>query len=574
MRMTAVFVVLAFVVAVTGVWAEVVVTTHVHTQFSDGNRTIRETVEIAGENGAQAVILSDHAEIIDLEHVYLDVYPVDWSVDKPRILLGKDEVGVANWVRRVGELYSLPLIPGMEVGLGETRSSHLLYWGGDLSAYEEVVELSKTSNFSPESAVQRLASMASQNGAVLVEAHPFNRSYPYTETVVRASGLTWGIEFFNGTVSEQKRGFERMVGLQAQLPDQHMIATGGADWHGDAYEILANLSRFTSMGMSSVTFLPSLVGDYDPQLWRRTIAVRCPDVSQSSIMDALRDGRCYAAFDGGRSENRILSASAMPGESFQPTPQNRIFSMQIQGLGVNDEVRIGVAGRDGQAQQAVVSGNPKVEGGVGKIAFDLNEICPREENCGWWLFVMTPEVVTSAIEILPWPVEQIAQTPPRTTPPVVRPPTAQPPVATPPATQDPLALISQYQRRYYGEKIYEGSTVWRWVTRGHTIKAWAGFDANWVGRIVVCFDGIWRDIPIQLNGDDGFVSGEAMVEPYSFILGLNGSRRAVWRSIDFHTEEYGNSNPSAFELHLVGDYDNITEWVQGVSMKYLVLQRL
>ena len=267
-------VVAVLVLAATGAGAEIVVSTHLHSNHSDGMGTMQEVVDIARQNGAQVAIISDHAEMVNLDYVYLDVYPWAWSVDKPRprLLIQHKEPGVDNWIARIRESYPIPVVPGMEVGLGETRSSHLLYWGGDLSAYTEVVEISKTSNFFGEAALEGLALLALRNGAVLIEAHPFNKDYPYTEKVIRAPGLTWGIEFFNGTVAEQLEGFRRMVRLQSQMPDQHLIATGGTDFHWSYADVLTNLSHV----LEGINFQRG--NSFEPCMWRRTVAVRCPDV--------------------------------------------------------------------------------------------------------------------------------------------------------------------------------------------------------------------------------------------------------------------------------------------------------
>jgi hypothetical protein len=134
--------------------------------------------------------------------------------------------------------------------------------------------------------------------------------------------------------------------------------------------------------------------------------------------------------------------------------------MKIRGLEASDVVVIGLVDRKGGIQKWSVSGKRKVESGVATVAFDLRETCPKDNNCGWWLFVMTPRVVTSAIEILPWKEERVIKALPqasKTTPGTA---SSKP---SPAQSDNPMAGCAEI---WYGRSVLE--------VKGEKVEAWVG----------------------------------------------------------------------------------------------------
>ncbi len=428
--------------------AEVTVATHIHTQYSDGYDSMTGAVANAQKAGAQAVVVSDHAEMVNSEYVYYNAYGGAASVDN-RFILSHKEPGVDGWARSVSEQYPIPVIPGMEVGLGEGRKSHLLFWGGLPECYRRVVSLAEV-GANLATVPRNLAIHAEANGAVLVQAHPCSSEYPFTAEVP-VSGATYGVEFFNcfNSESEQARTFNRLLELQAGCANA-VIATAGSDWHGgydQAMDVLSCLGEAATRFNLTVTGMRFVFSNrdegamYRPSLCRHTIVQS--DNHPRAIMSAIMEGRCYASFEPDGASHRVVDASVMPGGRFQPTDQDSNFWMKIRGLGSTDEVRIGLVSKTGRIRNANLTGGNHTEGGIGILGFDLREICSREDNTGWWLFVMTPRIVTSAIEILPWSGQEETVS-------------APPPDATqssaPAQSQDPWTLISGYPHRYIGSE--------------------------------------------------------------------------------------------------------------------------
>jgi len=409
-----------------------VVNAHEHTTHSDGYHTMGEVAEANKKHGAQATIISDHAEMINKEYALFDTYPKVFLSGFEQFMMPHRDPGVHSWIEDMKKSYSLPLTPGMECGLGAERRSHLLFWDDDPQTFWKVVAFTEGGESDPDTAATNLANLAASCGGVLVRAHPFNNSYPFTVNVPYVEGVTYGVEFFNGTWAQQWSCLRLMVEMQAHT-NRPIIATGGADWHGDPYEVVRRLLKIYNP-VTAPFLEPYLYGDFNPQLLRRTI-IGAAGENRMLLIEGLRAGRCYAAFDPSMDRpSRITFASAMPGEKFQISAQNYRFRLGVSGLFDNDKVWVGVMGKDGRGRIAP-STDPSsgVTHSGGDVEIDLTRFCSKETNCGWWLFVMTPRVVTSAIEILPFEREQIVQTPPATTTPPVTPPSTLP--ATPPTTQ-------------------------------------------------------------------------------------------------------------------------------------------
>lgn len=484
-----VIVCLAFVVSTSTGWTmDIAVTAHVHTKFSDGNSDVEKVVQDAVSNGGQVLIISDHAEMVNEAYKYYDAYPL-WPFDhnypenpgsKQRILMSSDTT-LEDWIQAMGQRYQLPVIPGMECGLGPGHKSHLLFWGGQSEDYRTVVYLEGHAQDEPERTLERLILLAAQKGAVLVQAHPCNSSlfYPFRYQMNPVEGSLFGVEFFN-TMSEgeQQDTFERLLEVQS-VCDFPVIATGGSDWHGNwdvAADVLYGLgslaSQLNPMAWSAKFILPSREENmvYRPSLARRTI-VLADSCSSVDVMAGLRASRCYACFEPGGQRNRILSAAAMPGESFQPTPDNPFFRIRVTRLGDSDPVTLGIVGKDGQTSSRKYNGERfhlAVDGST-LLSVDLRELCSRQVNCGWWLFIMTPRIVTSAIEILPWSEtrpetrQEVRQLQAPETEAISQPSPPAQPTQKPAQSDDPMAGCSEV---WYGEPVVQHENEF--------IQAWAG----------------------------------------------------------------------------------------------------
>ncbi len=469
---------LAFVVS-SGWSMDVTVTTHVHTKFSDGIFTVQKAVQEAASSGGQALIISDHAEMVNEAYKYYDAYPL-WPFDhnypedpgsKQRILMSSDTT-LEDWIQAMKQSYQLPVIPGMECGLGPRHKSHLLFWGGQPDDYRNIVYLEGHAQDEPERTLERLILLAAQKGAVLVQAHPCNPPllYPFRYQMVPVEGSLFGVEFFNTISEEEQRDtFGRLLEVQS-VCDFPVVATGGSDWHGSwdvTADVLVQLnmlaSRFHPMARSVELILPSREENslYRPSLARRTI-VLADSSSSVDIMAGLRSSRCYACFEPSGQRNRVLSASVMPGGSFQPTSDNPFFRIRVTGLRDSDPVILGIVGKNGRTSTQKYNSerfHPATDDST-LLSVDLRELCSRQVNCGWWLFIMTPRIVTSAVEILPWSEqsEQEVKAPAPETEMNTQP---SPPVQRPTQPADPMAGCSEV---WYGESLlkWEGA-VQAWV---------------------------------------------------------------------------------------------------------------
>lgn len=300
-------------------FGEVPVVIHLHTTFSDGHGGVSETAQKAFDAGAEAVVITDHAEMISDADDYL---------------------AAINAADRESSFSGRRVIPGLEIGMGESRHNHLLFVGGDTMAevgpaferytvmgsfrrngvrpllYRFLVALSKNLLASEDgmtlgqldTILGDIARLAADSGAVTIAAHPTHDAglVQYNFSLL-LDGVT-GLEFFNYGALDAPKWTSDEVGLLGR-GCRPFTVTAGADYHGG----------IASLGAA-------IVGYYTPELSRFTVVDSAND--PNSIVEAVSGGRCYATFADARMKSG--PGYARPGEKCDPTT---LVKIGFAGLG-------------------------------------------------------------------------------------------------------------------------------------------------------------------------------------------------------------------------------------------------
>lgn len=306
--------------------------THAHTNHSDGEHPASYVLERAKEAGADSVITTDHAEMLDKDSLSMRLF--NYSLAPQNLLTWNKIVGFWPWF---DDLHSLGMTKGLEVGLGEKRTSHVLYMGGnDMIAANVLYRGCKESNaFSyvygasnlescekkvgkvgPEEIAQKLKRIADASGAVLVAAHPLSPKYPFTI----GTQLVDAVEVFDPSpvCFNREWGLPVLKELAKFSNGQKPLAlVSGSDYHGESTDRL---------GLQHENVFPSLR--------RHTIF---PELSSKDagngymIASHIRQRKCYATLG----DARIKSMTVWPGGTFAPTNATTPFRVEFTNAKAN-----------------------------------------------------------------------------------------------------------------------------------------------------------------------------------------------------------------------------------------------
>lgn len=338
---------------------------HGHTNFSDGTSTFDDLLARFHSAGHQLVGISDHAEMINSTH------------GKP--YQSVKEFGVNSWVSQVA---SYPdIVPGVECGLGVGRKTHVLFYGGFLKSYPDIVsEVEKFGENNPREALRWLRDYADINareaGTVLIAAHPVCVFYPFTQPF----DLMDGVEVFDGITSDPVEEIKTIARMRKARQKPLAVITG-SDFHG--------------MGISR---LSEAVGDttqdrYQPALERRTFVHA---ISRDGVPRAIRDAECYAVFQYGR----IVSTTAWPGGKQDP---NDIFKLVCTKMNrrLGDSAFVLIVGRNGKTVTA--DAPMRWSGSETTLLLDLRGT-PRDviRDGAFMYLLIAGQLATSGVEVLPY----------------------------------------------------------------------------------------------------------------------------------------------------------------------------
>jgi len=343
---------------------------HYHSDFSDGTSSIDEATEYMLSGGNRYALLADHAEMI--------------SRTTPLTHQSHKSSGYGPWLATTMGIDGC--VPGLECGLGPSHGSHLLYYGGLSSIIGAACITESSGENDPDRAFRIIRECANDSGAVLIAAHPTCVAYPFR--VLNAD--IDGIEVFDSFGKDAATDLYFLKDLKVARSKPMAIVTG-SDYHGP------DVSRLNAVGKYVAGTGNFTTATYAPWNLRRTY-VDCS--SKHQIVQAIKSGRCYAAF----ADARITSASVCPGDKIEATQ-----SIEIDYTGVPIGPGIGnvifAMGRSGANHQQ----NSVTDHFDGTFRFDPTTLPPPVLKDGCYLYILIGKVIaTSAIEILPYnkPKEQ------------------------------------------------------------------------------------------------------------------------------------------------------------------------
>lgn len=375
-------VVVAVAVVAVPCWGrDVVVSLHNHTYYSDGFDSPEEVCEKAIEAGAEVVAINDHAEM------------VDWTVLPQYGNLKKRHFGVDSWARDLDlarqrcEQLGRKLIYGAELGIGQSRHNHALAWIAPESpeAARRLALMSQLANTlggldDGECAMAMKNSRFYETANVsFAAAHPTNGSYPFD--------FGWQMDVYE-TFNHYRDNASTFdyIAANAGSPPRPKSIVAGTDYHCGAGTAISAFVAQSSAG-----------NRYLPEMYRFTIA-RADDNSATSVLQAIRERRCYAAFMNAR----ITDASCWPGEECLA---GKPLRMEVEGIGFDTRNYFGGSDANTVYVLAINAASGLSlrweENFTSGGGFRVN--LPRLDDGGRWFVYLdiSHQIVTSAITVLP-----------------------------------------------------------------------------------------------------------------------------------------------------------------------------
>ncbi|OQA51803.1 MAG: hypothetical protein BWY43_00811 [candidate division WS2 bacterium ADurb.Bin280] len=337
---------------------------HYHSNFSDGVSSIEDATAYMISSGNRYALLSDHAEMINKT--------ASMSHQSQKMS------GYGSWLATAMSVDGC--VPGLECGLGPSHGSHLLYYGGLMSAITVASVTAQSGESSPPEALETIEKCARESGAALIAAHPTCAAYPFKMLDADIDG----VEIFDSFGKDAATDLYFLKKLKVARIKPMAVVTG-SDYHGP------NVSRLNAIGKYLADTGNFSATMHAPWNLRRTY-VNC--ASKHQIAEAIRSRRCYAAF----ADARITSASVCPGDVIEATEQIVIDYTGVPfGPGVGNVIfAVGKNGTDHQ-QNAVTDHFD------GTLRFDPTSLPAPVLKDGCYLYFLIGKVIgTSAIEVLPY----------------------------------------------------------------------------------------------------------------------------------------------------------------------------
>ena len=363
----------------------IVVSLHNHTYYSDGFDSPEEVCRKAIAAGAEVVSINDHAEMID------------WTVLPQYCNLIKWHSGATNWARdldlarQMCEQFGKKLIYGAEVGIGVKRHNHLLVWvppemDGAADTLRFLVTLSTMADGMSREECSNLVREVrdlEEDGMAFAAAHPTNGDYPFE------SG--WFIDIYEtfNHYHDNASTFD-YIAANAGSPPRPKSIVAGTDYH---CEVGTVISAFVAKSRTGNRYLP--------EMYRFTI-VGAVNNSATSVLKAIRERRCYAAFAGAR----IKESTCWPGGECEV---NEPLSVEVENIGFDysnyfsgmstiDNVEVlAINGCDGRSIRWTEGFDCNF--GNGSFEVDLRRLDSGDK---WFVYLdISHQIVTSAITVLP-----------------------------------------------------------------------------------------------------------------------------------------------------------------------------
>jgi len=138
---------------------------HIHTNWSDGNCSIDEVVDLYGEAGFDVIAITDH--VLDSESIERYGKPVHELSVMDRTDFGAYQEALWRASRRAWERYGMLLVPGIEL-TNDTSRYHILAL--DLKEF-----------ISPDLSVEEIVESVRRQQAISVACHPYFRNHSGAE---------------------------------------------------------------------------------------------------------------------------------------------------------------------------------------------------------------------------------------------------------------------------------------------------------------------------------------------------------------------------------------------------------
>jgi PHP family Zn ribbon phosphoesterase len=134
---------------------------HIHSNFSDGNLSISEIVDLYGKSGFDTIAITDH--LAESKNLIGKVsHQMKYSLNEKTF--PQYRIEIQKQKKRAAEQYGLNIIFGYEITknyFSNTRSCHVLILG-----VEEYI--------SPDLEIEEIMAIAKSKGGLIIAAHPFH----------------------------------------------------------------------------------------------------------------------------------------------------------------------------------------------------------------------------------------------------------------------------------------------------------------------------------------------------------------------------------------------------------------
>lgn len=254
---------------------------HLHSVYSDGDRTPGMLKNAVKTNGLSYVVVTDHLDQIDQNSARKKLMGSFYGFD-----------------RYLGDFNSneAPIIfGGTEISLG---SSHLLAFGSR-EKMKTFFESAVPTDGTPNATISHAKNM----GLLTVAAHPYFSKYLFNTA---EGDQVSGIEFFNENYESYLKTRAWYLKLIQQGKD--VFVTAGCDSH---------------MSVDILTF--------DLKRWsRRTNLKVAGDLNQANILESFRQGRTYASCDGAYLDGEADVLTGFQAGDFDPQNQLGVYCFYLR----------------------------------------------------------------------------------------------------------------------------------------------------------------------------------------------------------------------------------------------------
>lgn len=257
---------------------------HAHSNFSDGDQSVENVIELAKKYDAKFIIFTDHYDLIGTKNYGAKLWLTSYG----------HSYGYQNYhntIENAGKKLGITTVAGFEISaLNNGTENHVLALKDHLDEISQIRNHAcfylgdKAHQKIVQSGLADVIRVLRENNDILVAAHPNAKKYSYVRTI-EDRGVLNGIEFFNsGSPEAEKNDVQYYIDLLKN--NKRVFVTAGCDFHIKLYV------------PGKIPYLDNHLPDEakistEERLQRQTL-IAAPSSKKEDILHALSIGRTTA----------------------------------------------------------------------------------------------------------------------------------------------------------------------------------------------------------------------------------------------------------------------------------------